>query len=172
MTDSLLQFGLVFESMVEERARMERMIQAMMPSKIIPAPPAVLQARRNAAAREELIREFGALTSAEVAERAGSRAKNKVALANRWKQEGRIFSVPHQGITYYPGFQFDSQGQPRPVIARVIQSLGKRGSDWELALWFAGQTGWLDGRRPVDLLESDPAAVTKAADHEAAPLVY
>jgi hypothetical protein len=69
----------------------------------VPSAPAVLQARRNALAREELFKEFGAYTSAEVADLAGSKAANKAALANRWKQEGRIFSVMHHGVDYFPG---------------------------------------------------------------------
>jgi hypothetical protein len=132
----------------------------------------VLQARRNAAARAALFEEFGALTSTEVAELAGSRARNKAALANRWKQEGRIFSVSHHGTTYYPAFQFDAQGRPRPVIAEIMPTLGSKSSDWELALWFTSNTGWLDGQRPVDLLETDSEAVAEAARSEAADLFY
>jgi len=107
-----------------------------------------------------------------VAELAGSQAKNRAALANRWKQEGRIFSVQYQGATLFPGFQFDAAGRPRPVIADVIGALGHRGSEWELALWFVAETGWLGGRRPIDLLDSDPEAVRRAASLEAAELVF
>lgn len=157
-----------------DEARMERMIEAMLPplSVLLPSAVAALQAQRNAEARISLMQEFGALTSAQVAELAGSRASNRAALANRWKQEGRIFSVSYEGATLYPAFQLDAEGRPRPVIAEVIRSLGSKSTDWELALWFTTNVGWLDGQRPVDLLESDPAAVVEAAESEAAELVY
>ena len=65
------------------------LIEALMPVPLaVPTPAAVLQARRNAEARTALLREFGALRSAEVAELAGSRAGNRAALANRWRSEG------------------------------------------------------------------------------------
>jgi hypothetical protein len=158
----------------EESFVMERMIETMLPPLpvLLPSPVAVLQARRNAEARAALLREFGALTSTQVADLAGSRAANRAALANRWKQEGRIFSVNHRETILYPAFQFDPEGRPRPVIAEVIRTLGSKSMDWELALWFTTNIGWLDGRRPVDLLDSDAAAVAGAAESEAAELVY
>lgn len=149
----------------------ERLIESMLPS-TVPSTARVLQARRNALAREALLQDFGALTSAEVADLAGSRAANKAALANRWKQEGRIFPITHHGQTLFPAYQFDSEGQPRPVIAEVLTTLGQQSRDWELALWFISSSGWLGGRRPVELLESEPAAVAEAARHEAFDLVF
>lgn len=149
----------------------ERLVESMLPA-TVPSAARVLQARRNALAREALLQEFGALTSAEVADIAGSRAANKAALANRWKQEGRIFPITHHGQTLFPSYQFDAEGQPRPVIAEVLATLGQQSRDWELAIWFVSSSGWLGARRPVDLLESDPAAVAKAARHEAFDLVF
>jgi hypothetical protein len=162
----------IIESLVRQRHDTERLIEAMLPESPVPTPPAVLQARRNAAAREELIAEFGLLSSAEVAARAGSRAKNKAALANRWKQEGRVFSVPHQGTLHYPAFQFDDEGQPCEAVAGVLKALGTRLSDWGLALWFTGRYGSLGDRRPVDLLMAEPGRVIAAAELKAGPLVF
>jgi HSP20 family molecular chaperone IbpA len=154
------------------RERVEGLIQSLLPPATIPSAVAILQARRNAEAREALFQEFGALTSSEVAELAGSEAKNRAALANRWKQEERIFSVTRHGLTLFPGFQFDEQGRPKPVIAEVIRALGDEGSQWELALWFTKASGWLGGRRPVDLLDDEPQVVIEAANHEAAGIVF
>jgi hypothetical protein len=147
------------------------LIEAMLPREEVPSPTAVLQARRNAEARNQLLREFGGLTSGEVAEHAGSRAKNRAALANRWKQEGRIFSVPHQGAEIFPGLQFDEHGQPREKVREVVAALSAW-SPWELALWFIAANGWLDGRRPVDLLGTDSEAVVRAARHAAAGIIF
>ena len=159
------------DPLVSHRIDSSRLIESMLPA-AVPSAPAVLQARRNALAREALLKEFGAYTSSEVADLAGSKASNKAALANRWKQEGRIFSVTHHGAIYYPGFQFGAEGRPLPVIAEVIRALARASSEWQLALWFLGSNGWLGGRRPVDLLEKEPAAVVNAAEREAEELVF
>lgn len=155
----------------EEQQR--RLISAMLPlDPYVPLPPQILQARRNAAAREELLREFGALTSADVGALAGSQSPNRGALAHRWKSDGRIFSVEHQGKNYFPGFQFSKEGQPLPVIAEVLQILTPKFSPWELALWFSANNGWLGGQRPIELLASDAARVAEAARREAEELVF
>lgn len=167
----LAGLGPLLEALAAQKLRRKALIEAMLPAEP-PSAAAVLQARRNAAAREALLREFGAPSSAEVAELAGSKAKNKAAMAHRWKQEGRLFSVTDRGTVGFPAFQLDSQGRPRPVIAEILRAFAGKSSDWELALWFLGSCGWLGGRRPVDLLESEPQAVAEAARSEAADLVY
>ncbi|HLE84604.1 MAG TPA: hypothetical protein VJG13_09730, partial [Thermoanaerobaculia bacterium] len=92
-------------------------------------------------------------------------------LASRWKGEGKIFAVKHQGRDYFPGFQFDRNGRPWEVIAAVLEALGgARG--WETALWFTAPSGYLEGRRPVDLLESDSGAVVESAEREGAEVYF
>lgn len=168
----ILAYVGVLENLVYERRRFERMVEAMMPDTPLPTPPAVLQARRNAAAREELISEFGLLSSADIASLAGSRAKNKASLANRWKQEGRIFSVPHGGSVQFPAFQLGREGRPYEAVAGVLKALGSKTPEWGLGLWFTAANGWLGDKRPVDLLASEPERVVDAAEREAAELVY
>jgi hypothetical protein len=140
----------------------------------LPTPAAVLQARRNAEARNALFAEFGALRSAEVAELAGSRAANRAALANRWRGEERVMAVQVGDELLYPGFQFTSEGKPHPTVALALAELRSNGhvSDWQAALWFVAANGWLGGRRPVDLLDAEPDAVVDAAAREAAERVF
>jgi hypothetical protein len=138
--------------------------EAMTPDIAVPSPPIVLQARRNAEARTRLLTEFGALTAAQVAELAGSEARNTSALAGRWRREGRILAVDHHGTTYYPSFQFDAEGRPKAVVADVLKRLNSPEiTPWQQALWFTTANGWLNGRRPVDLLDDEPQAVLAAA---------
>lgn len=168
----ILVYADVLDRLLQERRTFERMVDAMLPEGPLPTPPAVLQARRNAEAREKLIRDFGVLSSADIASLAGSRAKNKASLAHRWKQEGRIFSVPYRGSVYFPAYQFDEKGQPLSVIGQVLATLGHQSREWELALWFTSANGWVDGRRPVDLLRSEPEEVAQAAEREAEGLFF
>ncbi len=151
---------------------MRGMIESMIPRSPVPLPAHVLQARRNAAAREALMQEFGALTSTQLGELAGSKAGNQAALAHRWKTDGRIFSVPHHGTNYFPGFQFSSEGTPLPVIARVLEVLAGKLSAWEIALWFTGSNGWLGGARPVDFLHKNADRIVEAARQETEERVF
>jgi hypothetical protein len=144
-------------------AQLERLVEAMLPAEVPPS-AAVWHAHRTAEARVALLREFGAWSAAEVAERAGSSASNRSALASAWRAAGRALAVDWHGRPVYPAFQFGPDGQPRPVITRVLAQLARAGlTDWQAALWFASPTGWLDDRRPVDLLDDDPEAVERAA---------
>jgi hypothetical protein len=150
----------------------ESLIDLLTPALEVPRPEAVLQARRNSDARRRFLEEHGALTSGEVAALAGSRAANRSALANRWRKEGKVFAVTLHDTQYYPGFQFDENGRPLPAVERVLRALdAQRMGEWEVALWFTKRTGWLDDRRPVDLLAEDSDAVVDAARRERHELV-
>ncbi len=109
------------------------------------------------------------LTSAMIGELGGSSARNPSALASRWKAEGRIFAVSNKRADLFPVFQFDAHGHPRPVIAEVLRHFTNE-SDWGKALWWTSPSGWLGGRRPIDVLDEDPDAVVEAARRSAEPL--
>ena len=134
-----------------------------------PGPSPILEhVRRNARARDAFIVQHGGLlTSLEVAELAGSGAGNKAQIAHRWRKEGRIFAVEHRGQIYFPALQFDAvTGRPLDIVAQLIKTLGRYYEGWALALWFAGAHGWLDGKRPVDIVGRDPDQVLDAAKKE------
>jgi len=158
-----IDIAVVYRGAARAGEEVEELAAAMTPDITIPTPPVVLQARRNAEARAAMLEEFGALTAAEVADLAGSEAKNTSALAGRWRREGRLLAVEHHGTVYYPGFQFDSSGKPRPEIAGVLRYLSSPDvTPWQQALWFTSANGWLGGRRPVDLLDDEGDAVVAA----------
>jgi hypothetical protein len=62
------------------------------------------QVNRNAAAHAQLAEEFVLLSSTQVAERAKSKslASNPAALANRWRQEQKVFAVDVDGVQRFP----------------------------------------------------------------------
>jgi hypothetical protein len=151
---------------VRTRQRSEqlaRVVSSLLPPEV-PPPAAVWHAQQTAQARLELLREWGAWSAGEVAERAGSTAANRSALASAWRAAGRIVGVEWNGRTVFPAFQFAPDGQPRPVIAQALSHLRRAGlSDWQTAVWFTSPTGWLEDRPPVDALDEDPEAVVSAA---------
>jgi hypothetical protein len=159
-----LDVAVVYRGAAKAGEEIDGLATAMTPDVPVPTPPIVLQARRNAEARATMLEEFGALTAAEVADLAGSEAKNTSALAGRWRREGRVLAVAHHGTLYYPGFQFDDSGKPKPAIADVLKHLAAPDvTAWQQALWFTSANGWLRGRRPVDLLDDEDEAVIAAA---------
>jgi hypothetical protein len=149
------------------KVRTRQLLQHFLSPAEEPSAAEIAQLRRNAEARKVFLAEFGALTSKQVAELAGSRATNQAALANRWKAQGRIFAVEAGGRSLFPAFQFADNGQARPVVAEVLAAFGPKAAGWQTALWFTGANGWLGAKRPVDLLESAPEAVAAAARREA-----
>lgn len=144
--------------------------ESLLPDAPLPSSDKILQARRNATARWHLLQEFGAFSSEQIAD-FRSRAKNRHALANRWRNEGRIFAVEHRSQLLYPAFQFDPETfDPLPVISDALKSLPRQDmSPWEIGLWWTANNGWLDSARPVDAMDDRPDAVIKAAEKLAEP---
>ena len=63
-----------------------------------------------------------------------------------WKQAGQVFSVVHEGVELFPGYQFirvEGHWQPRPSIRLVLEALGPVDHPWFLAAWFLGANAWL-----------------------------
>jgi hypothetical protein len=154
----------------QSREVWERLVGALAPpARPVPDEGFVLQARRNAELRGRLLREWRVLTSAQVADVAGSAAGNRAALATRWRQEARIFGVPAQGgggEYVYPSFQFTPDGQPRANLRQLIEAFPVAAREWQLFAWLTGASGWLDGQRPLDRVDEDPQAVLRAAAME------
>jgi hypothetical protein len=48
--------------------------------------------------------------------------------------------------------------------------LGGRKSGWQLAFWFTSPNGWLDGKRPADIID-DMESVARAAAREAEDII-
>jgi hypothetical protein len=147
--------------------RIQQLIQAIAPRD----PLADVQfkvAEATLALRKDFLDSVPIVTSAEVHANAGFPGGNASQTVHRWRKQGRIFSISHGGRDLYPTFQFGQDGRPLPIIAEVLKILGRDAerSDWDNALWFAGDSGWLDGKRPIDCLQSDAEGVKRAAEQE------
>jgi hypothetical protein len=131
--------------------------------------------RRELQARVELCATYPMLTEAAVAEMNESAGSS--AAVRRWRLEGRIFAVRHQGEDRYPAYQFEN-GVPKKVIAEILEHLSPSDSaarsnpdreppysEWATAFWFAAANGWLEAKAPVELIDLDPMAVVTAASH-------
>jgi hypothetical protein len=77
---------------------------------------------------------------------------------------GEVFSFEWHDTFWVPLFQFDLRDMsikpgPRKVIAELVPVF----ANWTIALWLTQPTYWLRGRKPIDVLGSDLAAVIEAA---------
>ena len=89
----------------------------------------------------------------------------------RWLAEGRIFYVTRGPAEFYPAFQFAPDLTPLPFIGEILNILRQVSSrsDWDNAMWFIAENGWLNGSSPLDSLFTEPALVTHAAEQEVLP---
>ncbi|WP_017933252.1 hypothetical protein [Nocardioides sp. Iso805N] len=113
--------------------------------------------------------EFGLFTATEVGRGMGSRSSAPRNLASAARSAGRLLAIRRGNNNFYPGFQFDADGQPLPVIEQLHDLAQKhRRSETGIVQWLCAPTTYLSGesqdaRRPVDLLVSDPAIVVDVA---------
>ena len=90
------------------------------------------------------------------------------AIVDGWVDDGRVFGVDGPAGRLIPAFQI-ARDEPRPVIARVLSALSGELHGWEIALWFTGSSGHLEGARPVDRLADVPDEVVVAACQASLP---
>lgn len=108
--------------------------------------------------------EFGLLTSTQVADRLGSRARARRNAAAAARREGKLIALQRGRYLAYPGFQFGPRGA-RPVIARLRTFATRNGWDeTSLIEWLVRPTTYLDGRRPVDILDEGDRVMQVARD--------
>ena len=102
------------------------------------------------------------LTTAEIAALADLRPANPIGTISRWKQQRRIYALRHGGKDYYPKYALGPDFHPLPVIKEILAVLS--GYDPELlAGWFDSTSRFLRGRRPRELVATEPAKVLAAA---------
>lgn len=125
-----------------------------------PALARATQAEQNLYDRIEA--EFGLLSSAGAGERMGSRSTATRNLALAAQRDGRLLALRRGRYQVFPGFQFEGRGA-RPVIADLV-TLGREldRSETGLIQWLMSPTTYLQGRRPVDVID-DPEQLLEVA---------
>ncbi len=111
------------------------------------------------------------LTAEQVGRLRDPGAKNPHGTANRWRTEGKVFTLTKGGVLYYPRYVFDEVFDPRPAVAQVLKVLSDC-SAYRLAAWFESTNSYLGAARPRDLLGTQPEAVLSAARDHAVGAVH
>jgi hypothetical protein len=112
--------------------------------------------------RRAFVSNYKCLTAEAVANESGNTARNRSAIASRWTTEKKIFSVRFENKTFYPKFQF-KDGSPIPAIGEVLELFPGHFTGWDIAFFFTSPNSYLSGRKPVDLLRTDPERIVALA---------
>ena len=156
-------FGL-FQQQQESRATLERLAEALVPP--TPAPARILkEAAMLVKARKAVLESGDWVNAAELAQLAQLSTANPSAQPNKWKKGGRIFAIHHNGVDYFPayGLNKDEDFRPLKALAQVIEVFEGKKNGWGMAFWFMSANSYLGGKRPQDLLTTDPDRVIAAA---------
>jgi hypothetical protein len=102
------------------------------------------------------------LTADEVGTLGGHGKANPAAAAHRWKDQGLVFALRRTQKDMYPRYVFSDDFKPLPAVKEILQAFGKT-SATRIAAWFESTSSFLNGKRPRELIASDPARVVRAA---------
>jgi hypothetical protein len=92
----------------------------------------------------------------------------------QWVETKSVFFIAHEGRDLFPLYAFDEQNHFQPVIGLkdVVSLLSERKSGWGIAFWFTGNNGFLNAKRPQDVLKTNPQQVFLAAKEELAGVTH
>lgn len=116
-------------------------------------------------AKEALFESEDWLESKDICNLAGFSPINPSAQIHKWKKTGKIFSIKHNNVEYYPAYALNQENGYRPFkeISDVIEVFGGIDKNWKLAFWFDAKNSYLGGKAPKDVIAKNPKAVIDAA---------
>jgi len=169
LSEFLQAVGPLIQTLVERRRdkTFETLVDALVPT--LPVSPDLMkEAQMAGRARSALVQSGNWLTAAQVSKLAGYSDSNPSAQPNKWKRDGQIFAIRHNGIDYYPDYCLDQEAEfrPRKELAKILAVLREKKDDWRIAYWFASVNSFLGGKRPQDVLAEQPGKVLSAARDE------
>ena len=148
----------------------DSLVQTLMAKNVSLIPPASLaQAQRLAAHRDALLATPVYTHESLQQVRGDARESSTRTWLSRRKDARELFTVKHDGRTIIPAFQLDANGEPRPELQPILQTLIDAGvQSWALWRWLTTPTSLLSGEIPEQLVRSDPQRVLRAAQRFAA----
>jgi hypothetical protein len=175
IADALGNLAPMLAGLIKRRQHeaLDKIVDALVPS--VPLPEHMMaEARMTAHARSVVLASGDWLTAAQVAELAGFSTSNLSAQPNKWKKEGQIFAIRHQGLDYFPAYGLDAEAGYRPLkaMAPILAAFGMAKDGWGLAYWFASVNSFLGGKLPKDVLAKAPERVLAAATDEVAEIAH
>lgn len=162
-------FGMLVEHRAlrgkQQRAELVKLLMRDVPMKPIEMKLVKLQAR----ALERIYCGTPWLTADEIGTLGKHGTANPAAAAHRWKSSGQLFAIRRDGRDMYPRYALGDDFTPLAAIKKVLKLLV--GFDpLRVAGWFESTSSFLGGRRPRELIASQPERVVLAAQDAAMQL--
>lgn len=152
------------EALLQTRsdATIDKLVEAALD--LVPPKPAELRLQDAVARfRSKFLQSEPCYVSADLHRLSGSTGRNLSQVAARMKTKGQVFAVRQGDKDLFPAFQFDAQGKPWPIMAKVLAAFPDRMTPWDIAGWFVRRNMDLGGAAPRDLLAEGDARVIAAA---------
>ncbi len=169
LTELISQVTVLAEGVVEARKveKLKALVELLTPD-VPSANTLVREARMIASARQSVIESTQWLTAEQLSTLAGFSLTNPSAQPNKWKAKRMIFAINIKGTDYFPVYALDPDKNHRPlkILTNILEVFSNKKDGWGAAYWFAGMNGFLDGKRPQDILYSNPEGVLAAAKNE------
>jgi hypothetical protein len=109
-------------------------------------------------------------TATEIKERLMLGTADPHRAASNWTEVCAVFGIEHGGRKIYPAYVFDTSLQPLPAVRTVLE-IFKYYEPIRIAAWFESTNAFLGGRRPREVIGTDPDAVVVAArEHRTGPV--
>ncbi|WP_218511776.1 hypothetical protein [Variovorax sp. dw_308] len=143
-------------------SKLERKSQQAMADLLEPRRMSALRVKLEARAIQAVMTGTEWLTDAEIGQLVYPKVFNARATVKRWLANGRIFGIDHRGKKLYPLYAFDATWQPLPAVKEILSVLGGL-EPFMLACWFDSASLMLSGKRPREVIASNPDAVLAAA---------
>lgn len=81
------------------------------------------------------------------------------------RAQRHLFYIQFVDVAYFPCFQWRDLWL-HDSIGSVLQVFAGTKTKWQIALWFVQGCAWLEGLRPIDVLDSSAWQVVCAAEWE------
>lgn len=158
---------------IHKTATLKKLVDALVPA-ASPPEHLVTEARMNADARQTVLESAEWISAVRLSEIAGFKGQNASAQPNKWKREGKVFALRHDGNDLYPAYALDRDMQYRPIkgLVPILKVFKGKLDAWDIAIWFASANSFLGGTAPKDLLKSAPERVLAAAEDEIAGVLH
>jgi len=89
--------------------------------------------------------------------------RGNLASLGRMVVAGEVFGFEWRHTLWIPMFQFSADLALKPGLKAVLAELASEYDGRRLADWFVEPNGWLEERRPIDVLDASPDDMLQAA---------
>lgn len=148
-------------------------VSTLLPKEML-SPNHLQEAKMMLRTKEAVLSGTEWLSAANVAEVARLSDRNPSAQVLKWKRDGALFAIYHNGVDYFPSYALDPNNEyhPHRALKKVIGQFADHKEGWSLACWFQSANSFLGGQRPMDLLSKKSDDVIAAAADEVLGVVH